>query len=86
MGTIDAARPMDDGYDLWVDFASMADDGTLWSQSSNLRLGLRVTPGGVITAGSEDAVPARAQVISVDINGAIAVRVVGAVASIAESA
>ena len=76
---------MDDGYDLWVDFASMADDGTLWSQSSNLRPGLRVSPGDVITVGSEDAVPAHGQVISVDINGAIVVKVVGNEASIAES-
>jgi hypothetical protein len=66
---------MDDSYDLWVDFASMADDGTLWSQSSNLRPGLRVSPGDVVTVGSEDAVPARARVISIDIDGAIVVKV-----------
>lgn len=72
--------------DLWVDFASMADDGTLWTQSSNLRPGLSVSPGDVITVGSEDAVPARAQVISVDIGGAIVVKVVGDEASIAQSA
>ena len=77
---------MDDGYDLWVDFASMADDGTLWSHSSDLRPDLRVSPGDVITVGSEDAVPARAQVISVDINGVIVVKVVGDEASIAQSA
>ncbi|MGH8974610.1 MAG: hypothetical protein ACRD0C_15595 [Acidimicrobiia bacterium] len=69
-------------YDLWVDFASMADDGTLWSQSSNLRPGLRVTPGDVITAGSEDAVPARAQVISVE-ERAVVVKVTGDAAATA---
>ena len=67
---------MDDPCDLWVDFASMADDGTLWSQSSYLRPGRRVTPGDVIFVGSEDAVAARAQVISVDVGDAIVVKVV----------
>jgi hypothetical protein len=76
---------MDDGYDLWVDFAGMANDGTLWSQSSNLRSGRRISPGDVITVGSEDAVPARAQVISVDIGG-IVVKVVSDEASVAQSA
>jgi hypothetical protein len=77
---------MDDGYDLWVDFASMADDGTLWTQSSNLRPGLQLSPGDVVIVGSEDAVPARAQVISVDIGGAIVVRVIGDEVAVAESA
>jgi hypothetical protein len=36
--------------------------------------------------GSEDAVPARAQVVSVDIGGAIVVKVVGDEASVAQSA
>jgi hypothetical protein len=72
--------------DLWVDFASMANDGTLWSRSSNLRPGLRVSPGDVIVVGSEDAVPARAQVITVDIGGAIVVKVIGDEATVAQSA
>jgi hypothetical protein len=77
---------MDDGYDLWVDFASMADDGSLWTQSSNLRPGLQVSPGDVVIVGSEDAVPARARVISVDIAGAIVVKVIGDEAAVAQSA
>jgi hypothetical protein len=76
---------MDDSYDLWVDFASMANDGTLWTQSSNLRPGLRVVPGDVVTVGSEDAVPARARVISVDIGGATVVKVIGDEAAVAQS-
>lgn len=66
-----------DGYDLWVDFAAMSDDGIAWTHAANLRRGLRVSPGDVVTVGSDDAVPARAQVISVDIGGAIVVRLVG---------
>lgn len=77
---------MNDSYDLWVDFASMADDGTLWTRASNLRPGLRVSPGDVVIVGSEDAVPARAQVISVDIDGAIVVKVIGEETAVAQSA
>jgi hypothetical protein len=73
-------------YDLWVDFAGMANDGTIWSQSSDLRPGLRVSPGDVIVVGSEDAVPARAQVITVDIGGAIVVKVIGDEATVTQSA
>lgn len=76
---------MDDSYDLWVDFASMMDDGTLWTQSSHLRPGLRVAPGDVITVGSEDAVPAQARVVSVD-GDAIVVKVIGDEATVAQSA
>jgi hypothetical protein len=77
---------MNDAYDLWVEFASMANDGTLWTQSSNLRSGLRVAPGDVVTVGSEDAVPARARVISVDIGGGIVLKVIGDEAVVAQSA
>jgi hypothetical protein len=72
-------------YDLWVDFASMADDGTLWTQSANLRRGLRVAPGDVVRVGSEDAVPARAQVISVE-GGAIVVKIIDDETAVAQSA
>jgi hypothetical protein len=64
----------------------MANDGTLWSRSSNLRPGLRVSPGDVIVVGSEEAVAARAQVITVDIGGAIVVKVIGDEATVAQSA
>jgi hypothetical protein len=64
----------------------MANDGTIWSQSSDLRPGLRVSPGDVIVVGSEDVVPARAQIITVDIGGAIVVKVIGDEATVAQSA
>jgi hypothetical protein len=75
-----------DRYDLWVDFASMAGDGTLWTRSSHLRPGLRVSPGDVVIVGSEDAMPARARVISVDSDGALVVKMIGDEASVARSA
>jgi hypothetical protein len=34
-----------DNYDLWVDFMTMHDDGTIIARVSNLRGGLRVTAG-----------------------------------------
>jgi hypothetical protein len=59
---------------LWGEQASLADDGMLLSQSSNLRTGLGVIPGAVITVGSEGG-GRPAQVVYVDIGSAIVVQV-----------
>ena len=70
-----AAISVADGYDFWVDYASLADDGMLGSQSSYLRSGLLgVIPGAVITVGSEGG-GRPAQVVYVDIGSAIVVQV-----------
>lgn len=75
-----------DTYDLWVDFMAMADDGTLLARTEDLREGLRVTAGDVVTVGSEDAAPAKAQVLTVDIDGTICLRVLGPSETLPQSA
>jgi hypothetical protein len=62
-------------YDLLVDFMRMDDDGTLTARAEDLRPGLRVNIGDVIVVGSEDAIPAEAQVVRLDISGLIGLRV-----------
>jgi hypothetical protein len=61
--------------DLWVDFMGMQDDGTLIAYADDLRDGLRVNVGEIVTVGSEDAIPAEAQVVQVDIGERIVVKV-----------
>lgn len=62
-------------YDLWVDFMTMRNDGTLLAYADDLRDGLRVNVGEIVTVGSEDAIPAEAQVVQVDIGERIVVKV-----------
>ena len=62
-------------FDLWVDFMRMCDDGTLTASAENMRPGLHVNVGDVIIVGSEDSIPAEAQVVRLDISGRIVVSV-----------
>ena len=60
---------MSSSYDLWVDFASMDDDGTLWTSFANVQSGRKFFPHDIVVVGSEDARPARAEVLVVDTDG-----------------
>lgn len=79
-------RPAVDAYDIWVDFMTMRDDGTLVAHASDVRGGRRVNVGDVVTVGSEDSKPANAQVLQVDIDGRIIVKVLDVAARFAASA
>ena len=74
-GSLDGWRPTMNTCDLWVDFMGMQDDGTLIAYADDLRDGLRVNVGEIVTVGSEDAIPAEAQVVQVDIGERIVVKV-----------
>jgi hypothetical protein len=79
-------RLQDGGRIDHVDFMAMADDGTLLARIEDLREGLRVTAGDVVTVGSDDAVPAQAQILNVDIDGTISLRVLGPRQTLIQSA
>ena len=63
------------GYDLWVDFTRMLDDGRLRTNLRHARPGFVPAAGRHAIVGSEDAEPAVAMVLSVDAEAAIEVQV-----------
>lgn len=62
-------------YDIWVDFTRMLDDGRVWSLLDDVRPGFVAIAGQYAVVGCEDAIPAVAQIITVDIEEGIQVRV-----------
>lgn len=62
-------------YDLWVDFMRMRDDGRLRTRMRHAREGFVPLVGTYVVVGAEDSEPAVAQVLSVDIEGTIELRV-----------
>lgn len=73
-------------YDIWVDFMKMRNDGTLVARESDVVGGRRVTAGDVVTVGSEDSLPAKAKVMSIDVSGAIVLQVLDVARGFAASA
>lgn len=65
-----------DTYDVWVDFMTMDDDGTVVAHADDVRPGLRVNVGDVVGAGSEDSKTLKARVMRVDINGTVVLEVI----------
>lgn len=63
------------GYDIWVDFTRMLNDGRVWSLLDDARPGFVPIAGQYAVVGCEDADPAVAQIITVDIEEGIQVRV-----------
>ena len=62
-------------YDIAVDFMDMADDGRLWTRMADVRDGFVPVAGQYAVVGCEDAEPAVAQIISVDIERGITLHV-----------
>ena len=62
-------------YDIAVDFMDMTDDGRLWTRLSDVRRGFVPVAGQYAVVGCEDAEPAAAQIISVDIEHGITLKV-----------
>lgn len=58
-------------YDIWVDFMTMTNDRRLWTRMKDVRDGFLPIVGQYAVVGCEDALPAVAQIISVDIEGRI---------------
>ena len=65
----------DHDYDIWVDFMTMRNDGRIWSRMSDVRTGFVPVAGQYAVVGCEDADPAVAQIVSVDIEEGIHLRV-----------
>jgi hypothetical protein len=63
------------GYDIAVDFMDMTNDGRLWTRVKDVRPGFVPIAGEYAIVGCEDADPAVAQIISVDIEGGIQLQV-----------
>lgn len=63
------------GYDIAVDFMDMRNDGRLWTRMSDVRPGFVPIAGHYAIVGGEDADPAVARIISVDIEGGIQLQV-----------
>jgi hypothetical protein len=62
-------------YDIWVDFMTMRDDRRLWTRLRDVRSGFVPIAGQYAVVGCEDADPAVAQIISVDIERGIRLQV-----------
>lgn len=62
-------------YDIWVDFTRMQDDGRVWTRIKDVRPGLVPIAGQYAIVDCEDADPAVAQIVTVDIEEGIQVRV-----------
>jgi hypothetical protein len=63
------------GWDLWIDYHRRDVDGFTHASSKDLAAGVGVTVGTTLTVGNEDADPAVAEVVSIDDEGVMLVRV-----------
>ncbi len=65
--------------DIDVDFMDMTDDGRLWTRLKDVRSGFVPIAGEYAIVGCDDAHPAVAQIISVDIENGIVLQVLDGV-------
>jgi hypothetical protein len=62
-------------YDISVDFMDMTDDRRLWTRVADARPDFVPIVGQFVLAGCDDADPAVAQILSVDAEGRIELRI-----------
>ena len=62
-------------FDIAVDFMDMTNDGRLWTRMKDVRPGFVPIAGQYAVVGCEDADPAVAQIVSVDIERGIQLEV-----------
>ena len=65
----------DPEYDIAVDFMDMTNDGRLWTRVKDVRPGCVPIAGQYAIVGCEDAFPAAARIITVDIEEGIQLEV-----------
>ncbi len=65
----------DPEYDIAVDFMDMTNDGRLWTRVKDVRPGFVPIAGQYAIVGCEDAFPAVARIITVDIEEGIQLEV-----------
>jgi hypothetical protein len=66
---------MPTSYDIAVDFMDMTNDGRLWTRMKDVRPGFAPIAGQYAVVGCDDADPAVARIISVDIESGIQLQV-----------
>jgi hypothetical protein len=66
---------MDVKWDLWVDYQRRDEDGLTHTSLRAAEPGVTVTPGSYVVVGNEDADPAVAQVVAIEDNDVVLVRV-----------
>jgi hypothetical protein len=64
-----------DHWDITIDYMDMHDDRRVWALLSDVRSGLVPIVGTHVVVGCEDARPSVAQILSVNIEGHIELRV-----------
>lgn len=64
-----------DEYDIWVDFMTMRNDGRIWTRMADVRAGFVPTIGQYAIVGCEDADPAVAQILTLDLEEGVHLRV-----------
>ncbi len=62
-------------FDIWVDFMSMMNDGRVWTRMRDVRPGFVPIAGQYAIVGCEDAFPAVAKIVTVDIEHGIQLEV-----------
>ncbi len=60
---------------VWVDFMDMTNDRRLWTRLKDVRSGFVPIAGQYVIVGCDDADPAVAQILSVDIESGIVLQV-----------
>jgi hypothetical protein len=62
-------------WDLWIDYHRRDADGLTHASIKDVETGIDLVPGLFIVVGNEDADPAVAEVVTVEENGVVLVRV-----------
>jgi hypothetical protein len=62
-------------WDLWIDYHRRDADGLTHGNVRNARAGLALAPGAHVVVGNDEADPAVAEVVRLDADGVVLVRV-----------
>lgn len=62
-------------WDLWIDYHRQDEDGLTHASVQDATPGVTLSPGAHVVVGNEEADPAVAEVVSIDDDGVVLVRV-----------
>lgn len=62
-------------WDVWIDYHRCYDDGRTRIQQSYVETGIELLPGSFIVVGNEEAEPAVAEVVTIEPDGWVVIRV-----------
>lgn len=63
------------GFDLWLDYHRRDGDGLTHAHVDDVKAGVQLTPGSFVVVGNHEAEPAVGEIVSVDADGVVLVRV-----------